>query len=59
MKKPNYPSCYELPVNLTIMAVDESGNERPVTYYRADTLLASPRTIEDIFYFQGCKEENK
>lgn len=55
--KPKHPRNYELPDRLTIMAVDESGNERPVTYYRADALLTCPRRIEDVYDFFGRDEE--
>ena len=47
-----------LPDKLTIMAVDSSGNPRPVTYYRSDALLSCPRRIEDIYRFFGRDESD-
>ena len=51
------PLNESLPDKLTIMAVDSSGNPRPVTYYRADALLSCPRRIEDIYNFFGRDKE--
>lgn len=57
MSNAKEPLNDSLPDKLTIMAVDSSGNPRPVTYYRADALLSCPRRIEDIYnFFRRDKE---
>ena len=53
------PSVYSFPPVLKFVAEDGSGNEREVTYYRADVYLNFSARVEDVFSLPKKIREEK